>query len=127
MLSAVCLGSNDLARAAKFYDPVMATIGMERLVSETHELGYGRSGSNPILWVVSPYNEEPATFGNGTQVIFSTQDAETVAAFHATALSQGGIDEGAPGPRDYVPGYYGAYCRDLDGNKLHVSVILPTS
>ncbi|MEM9138967.1 MAG: VOC family protein [Pseudomonadota bacterium] len=124
MLTAVCLGSNDLDAATRFYDGVLATLGMVRTVTEAHERGYGAPGATPSLWVVTPYNEQPATFGNGTQIIFSAADPDAVAAFHAAALAAGGQDEGAPGPRDYAPGYYGAYCRDLDGNKLHVSVIL---
>jgi len=72
------------------------------------------------FWVLKPFDGQAATFGNGTQVMFSAQAKEDIAAFHATALQQGGSDEGAPGPRDYSEGYYGAYVRDPDGNKLHV-------
>ena len=123
MLNGVCVGTNDLAKAGAFYDQVLATIGMERTVSESHELGYGFPGKSPAVWVVVPYNEQPATFGNGTQIMFGAQSEDAVAAFHERALSLGGQDEGAPGPRDYTPDYYGAYCRDLDGNKLHVAVL----
>jgi len=123
MLTGACVGTNDLTKAGAFNDPVLATIGMVRLVTVANELGYGPDGGTPTFWVLTPYNEQPASFGNGTQIMFGAQGRDEVIAFHAAALSLGGIDEGAPGPRDYAPGYYGAYCRDLDGNKLHVSVV----
>ncbi|MEM7060347.1 MAG: VOC family protein [Pseudomonadota bacterium] len=126
MLTGACVGTNKLAAAGAFYDQVLTTIGMVRIVSGSHELGYGADGGTPSLWVVVPFNEEPATFGNGTQIMFGAKSQADVAAFHETALRLGGMDEGAPGPRDYAPDYYGAYCRDLDGNKLHVAVIRPT-
>ena len=51
-------------------------------------------------------------------------DSDTVDSFYKVAIDNGGTDEGAPGPRDYAPGYYGAYCRDRDGNKLHIYTML---
>jgi predicted lactoylglutathione lyase len=70
--------------------------------------------------VLKPYDGQPATLGNGTQVIFKAANKDQVQAFHQAAISLGGKDEGGRGSRDYQQGYYGAYCRDLDGNKLHV-------
>ncbi|MGI9351873.1 MAG: VOC family protein [Rhizobiaceae bacterium] len=124
MLSGVCVGTNDLDRAGNFYDKVLATIGMKRLVAVAKEIGYGPDEGPVTFWVLTPYNGQPATFGNGTQVMFSTITQDAVDAFHAAALNMGGQDEGAPGPRDYAPGYFGAYVRDPDGNKLHVSIAL---
>jgi len=122
VLSGVCVGTNNLLQAGEFYDTVMATIGMARIVSGEHELGYAAADGHVSLWVVMPFNEKPATFGNGTQVMFFAPDKDAVAAFHAAALRMNGTDEGLPGPRDYREGYYGAYVRDLDGNKLHVAI-----
>lgn len=124
MLSGVCVGTNALDKAAGFYDAVLATIGMTRQVTAEHELGYAAADGHVSLWVVTPYNEQPATFGNGTQVMFYAPDQAAVKAFHAMALQMRGSDEGLPGPRDYSENYYGAYVRDLDGNKLHVAVRL---
>lgn len=124
MLTTVCLGTNDLARAGSFYDDVLATVGMTRLVTADTELGYGASNTDtPSVWIVRPINEQPATSGNGTQIAFQAPNPEAVDAFHAAVMKHGGSDEGAPGPRTYAPGYYGAYCRDLDGNKLHAFLI----
>ena len=124
MLSGACVGSNNLLKAKKFYAQVLATIEMECLVDLEHELGFGPIGGNPNFWVVKPYNEEQASFGNGTQIMFETDRKNSVIAFYDTALKMGGLDEGMPGPRDYATNYYGAYVRDLDGNKLHISIKL---
>lgn len=124
MLSGVCIGTNDIEAAGTFYDKVLATLGMRRVLDEPHELGYAGSDGRTTVFVVLPFNEQSATFGNGTQIMFYAPDADGVDAFHATALESGGTDEGAPGPRHYHPDYYGAYVRDLDGNKLNVSVDL---
>ena len=122
MLSGVCIGARDVVAAGRFYDPVLATIGMRCALAESHERGYAGADGRITLFVVRPYDGRASTPGNGTQVMFHAPDAGAVRAFHATALARGGTDEGAPGPRDYHPRYYGAYVRDPDGNKLNVSV-----
>lgn len=122
MLIGACVGTNNLKEAKLFYDAVLGSIDMVCQVEAQHEYGYGSENGDPNFWLVVPYNEEAASFGNGTQVIFQAESKEKVQAFHALALKMGGQDEGAPGPRDYAEGYYGAYVRDLDGNKLHVSI-----
>ena len=125
MLTSVCLGTNDLSRAGAFYDEVLAPLGLKRLVTVHNEVGYGPENGSVSLWILTPYDGQSATFGNGTQVIFQAPDTAAVNRFHELTLQHGGKDEGAPGPRDYSPGYYGAYCRDPDGNKLHAFVIEP--
>lgn len=124
MLVGACIGSNNLPVAKEFYDNVLSKIGMSCHVCLEHELGYGSNDGQPNFWVVTPYNEKEATFGNGTQIMFHTENQELVHAFYDTAIKMGGVDEGAPGPRGYAPNYYGAYVRDLDGNKLHISIKL---
>ena len=124
MLSGVCIGTNDLEAADMFYDKVMETIGMNRTVTEANEIGYAGSDGKTTFFILTPYNEKAASFGNGTQVMFYAADEAAVTAFHAMVLKYGGKDDGAPGPRNYHPGYYGAYARDLDGNKLHVAIEL---
>ncbi|MEM8648002.1 MAG: VOC family protein [Pseudomonadota bacterium] len=120
MLAGVCVGTNDLERAGAFYDQVLATVGFERQVTVPREIGYGRPGGPNEFWVLLPFDGKPASVGNGVQVMFATEDEEGVRAFYEAVTRLGGADEGPPGPRDYSEGYYGAYCRDLDGNKLHV-------
>ena len=124
MFTGMCLGVENLETAGKFYDAVLSALGMERLVSEEKELGYGPVDGDANFWVLLPFDGRPATFGNGTQAIFKAPDQSSVDAFHEAALKLGGTDEGAPGPRDYAPGYYGAYCRDPLGNKLHTFCLI---
>lgn len=124
MLSGVCIGTNDLEAAGRFYDGLLETIDMTRTLTVPRELGYAGPDGKVTLFVLLPYDEQPATHGNGTQVMFYAKDRAAVDAFHAKALELGGRDEGAPGPRSYHPDYYGAYVRDPDGNKLNVSVDL---
>ncbi|MCL6416107.1 VOC family protein [Aestuariirhabdus sp. Z084] len=119
MLHGVCLGTNDLARAGVFYDRLLASVGMVRTMEVDNEIGYGPAGGKSCFWVLTPYDGQAASFGNGTQVTFRATSNTAVDGFHRLAIELGGVDEGAPGFR-YRPRYYGAYCRDLDGNKLHV-------
>ena len=118
MLVGVTLGTNQLTAASQFYQRVLAEIGMQQTLSIEGEVGYGVAGISSF-WVLTPFNQEAATVGNGTQVTFRAANNAQVDAFYQAALSAGGSDEGAPGYR-YREHYYGAYCRDLDGNKLHV-------
>jgi catechol 2,3-dioxygenase-like lactoylglutathione lyase family enzyme len=123
MLSHVTLGTNDMTRAREFYDAVLGALGYTRLADFGDEgMGYGPPGDAKDrieFWVLRPFNRERATNGNGWHVAFLAPTRQAVRGFHARALEQGGRDEGAPGLRpDYHPNYYGAYVRDLDGNKL---------
>jgi len=114
------LGTNNLVKAGMFYDGVLATLSMVRLAENDIEIGYGVLAQDPSFWILLPYNKKPASFGNGSQVMLRAKSPETVNDFYAAALKFGGQDEGPPGLRDYAEHYYGAYVRDLDGNKLHV-------
>jgi catechol 2,3-dioxygenase-like lactoylglutathione lyase family enzyme len=119
MLLYVTVGSNDLARAAAFYDSVLATLGYARRVTKDDEIGYGIDGDSRCrFWVVIPYDRQVATVGNGSMVALAAPDRKSVRAFHAAALLSGGSDEGEPGLRPFHAHFYAAYARDPDGNKL---------
>lgn len=130
MFNSVCLGTQDLVRAARFYDATMATLGHSRCdVSGEPNwegwLGWGtyeQHGAKELaLWLCTPFNGQPASLGNGTMVALAAKSWEQVDAFHATALVHGGKSEGAPGLRpQYQPDFYSAYVRDPDGNKLAI-------
>lgn len=113
------VGSNNLEAAKKFYDQLLAVIGMTPAFE--HPSGgrvySGKDGT--IFGVLGPHNGKPATAGNGSMFGFALDSQEAVNAFHAKALALGGTDDGAPGPRGAAGAYF-AYCRDLDGNKLCV-------
>lgn len=118
MYSHITLGTNDHARAEAFYDPLMRVLGHPVLMKGPKILGYGEP-TGPKLFVGAPFDGQAASVGNGVHAAFIVQDRATVDAFHVTALSNGGTDEGPPGLRPhYHPNYYGAYVRDPDGNKL---------
>jgi catechol 2,3-dioxygenase-like lactoylglutathione lyase family enzyme len=113
------LGTNDLPRAARFYDAALAPLGFVRRATEATEVGYGLPGDRRTrIWVTLPFDGKAATVGNGSMPAFVAPDQEAVRAFHEAALAAGGTDEGAPGLRPYGPGFFAAYVRDSDGNKL---------
>ena len=119
MLSYVNLGTHDLQRAAKFYDAALAPLGYVRLANVPREIGYGPKGGQARLWVLLPFDNRPASWGTGTMIGLVAKDEAAVKAAWEAALANGGMDEGAPGPRpQYGGGFYGAYVRDPDGNKL---------
>lgn len=113
------LGTNDLARAARFYDAALAPLGLVRRATEATEVGYGLPDDHRTrLWITLPFDEKPATTGNGSMPALVAPSQQAVRDFHAAALSHGGSDEGAPGLRPYGPAFFAAYVRDPDGNKL---------
>ena len=118
MLRYLTLGSNDIARSGRFYDPVLATLGIGRTKTLDHEIGYGGPGEGMTVWVTKPFDEKPATIGNGSMLAFQAPTRAAVDDFHRQALAHGGRDEGAPGLRPYGDNFYACYVRDPDGNKL---------
>lgn len=113
------IGTNDLKAATRFYDPVMATLGLHRQRTEPDEIGFAAPGDTRCrLWITRPYDQRPATVGNGSMPAFDAASRAAVDAFHAAALAHGGTDEGAPGLRPHGPSFYACYVRDPDGNKL---------
>ncbi len=115
----ITLGTNDLDRAIRFYDPVLATLGLTRARTLETEVGYAAPGDARCrLWITHPFDGRPATVGNGSMPALVAATREAVAAFHRAALAHGGSDEGAPGLRPFGPSFYACYVRDPDGNKL---------
>lgn len=118
MILYLTLGTNDLPRARAFYDPVLARLGVVPVQEDVNEIAYRRAdGQGPHLWLLTPYDRQPATRGNGTMLALTAATRADVRAFHAAALAHGGTDEGAPGLR-YSEHFYSCYVRDPDGNKL---------
>lgn len=121
MIGYVTIGSNNLDRSVAFYDAVLAEIGARRISEMDRLKMYGTAAEGPMLGVCRPYDGKAAEPGNGTMVALAAGSREQVDSLHAKALSLGATDEGAPGER--MPGFYGAYFRDLDGNKFCVFVM----
>jgi catechol 2,3-dioxygenase-like lactoylglutathione lyase family enzyme len=119
MLLYVTIGTNDLNRAQLFYDAALAPLGLKRRKQDDVEIGYGAEDDTRCrLWVVTPYDRNTATIGNGSMVALEAANRATVDAFYRAALANGGTDEGAPGLRPFHAHFYAAYVRDPDGNKL---------
>ena len=128
MLTYVYFGTNDLARATRFYDATLTLLGMQRCVTGDPEwdrisAGWGTyedEGARELaFWIGKPFDEQPATTGNGSMVAFRARTWKEVDDFHTAALANGGSSEVAPGLRlHYNPDFYAAYVRDPDGNKL---------
>ena len=120
----VMVGTNDLEKSSKFYDAILAHLGMKRVTITERYIGYGHSSedSGVKFYITKPHNKENATAGNGTMVALSAETKEAVDKFHATALKNGAVNEGEPGPRS--DGNYYGYIRDFDGNKITARCVL---
>ena len=94
LLSHVSIGTNDLDRATRFYDTVLATLDCRRMEEHGGVVGYGRR--YPEFWVHAPLDGQPATVGNGTHVALVAESRERVAAFYAAALAAGAAGDGPP-------------------------------
>lgn len=117
MIGYVTLGSNDVPKAAKFYDELLAVIGAGRVLEGDNFVAWGTSQTAPALSLITPFDGNPATVGNGTMVALAVDAPEKVHALHDKAMELGGTNEGDPGARQ--GGFYAGYFRDLDGNKLN--------
>jgi catechol 2,3-dioxygenase-like lactoylglutathione lyase family enzyme len=121
MIGYVTLGTNDLGRAEKFYDELLAELGAKRIVTNERMRFYGSGPGKPMFIVCKPFDGKPASVGNGTMVALTADSKEAVHRIHEKAIALGASDEGAPGPRGN--GFYGGYFRDLDGNKIVAFVL----
>ena len=117
MIGYTTLGTNDIARAARFYDALLAEFGAKRAMENDRLILWTTGPAQPMLSVIKPFDGKSATVGNGVMIALAARSKEQVAAIHKKALSLGGKDEGAPGPRG--DGFYAGYFRDPDGNKLN--------
>ncbi len=118
MIGYVTLGTNDLARAAPFYDALAAELGVGRMMDYDGFIAWGIPGDAAAgIGLTKPHDGNPATVGNGVMVALQAKDREQVDRLHAIALAHGGTCEGPPGPRG--DSFYAGYFRDLDGNKLN--------
>ena len=117
MIGYVTLGTNDLARASKFYDALLAEIGGKRGMESDRFVSWSAGEHTPGIGVIKPFDGKVATNGNGTMVAIAVDSREKVDKLYHKALKLGGKDEGPPGLR--WGNFYVGYFRDLDGNKLN--------
>jgi catechol 2,3-dioxygenase-like lactoylglutathione lyase family enzyme len=115
MIGYITIGTSDLDKALAFYDDLLSGLGGKRVMETGNGYLYGFA-KGALLGVTRPYDGQTQQCGNGNMVALSAGTRDQVNALHARALALGGKDEGAPGVR--VGSFYGAYFRDLDGNKV---------
>jgi catechol 2,3-dioxygenase-like lactoylglutathione lyase family enzyme len=121
MVGYVTIGTNDIDRAARFYDELLAVMGGRRMMDTERFKAWTTAPGAAALSVAIPFDDEPATVGNGVMVALAAADRAQVDAVYAKAIELGATDEGPPGPRG--DGFYAGYFRDLDGNKLNAFVM----
>lgn len=126
MFSHITVGCKDIAKAAVFYEAILSPLDLIRREvlpdGGPQALCWIRRGHPlPRFYVYLPLDGKPAISGNGCMVAFMAPSPAAVDAAYAAGLMALGTDEGAPGLRpQYGDGYYGAYLRDPDGNKIHI-------
>ena len=129
MIGYVTLGTNDLPRAAKFYDAIAKEMGVGRMMDFETFIAWGEFGGGAGIAATKPFDEKEATVGNGTMVAIEAKDRAHVDKIYEVALAHGGTDEGAPGQRGDADengmAFYAGYFRDPDGNKLNAFVMGP--
>lgn len=123
MLGYVTVGTNDLERAAAFYDAIAEEMGVGRMMDFPTFIAWGEMDGAPGIAATKPFDGEKASVGNGVMVALEAKDTAQVHRLYEIALENGGSDEGAPGPRgdadDKGMVFYASYFRDPDGNKLN--------
>jgi len=126
MIDHVSIPVRDLKAAARFYDALLAPLGMKRVREAQKTVGYGKS--YPEFWLNERPAHKPTPPDSGAHICLRASSTEAVDAFHAAALAAGAKSDGAPGPRpEYTRHYYAAFVRDFDGNRIEAVTFLPTA
>ena len=125
MIGYVTLGTNDLERGAAFYDAVCGALGQSRMMEWPGAIAWGTAGGGAGIGLTKPFDQQPATVGNGVMVALECDGPAQVRTVYEVALANGGTDAGPPGARG--DGFYAAYFRDPDGNKLNAFVMGPAA
>ena len=120
MIDHVSIEVRDLQRAAGFYQKVLGTLGMTTLRDRPGTVGFGKD--YPEFWLNLRAGMAPVREDSGIHICVRARDTEAVDAFHAAALAAGGRSDGAPGLRRQ--GYYSAFVRDPDGNRIEAVTFL---
>ena len=117
MIGYTTIGVSDMERAKKFYSELFAEQGAKVVIDSGRIAFIGTKRGEPMLAICEPYDKEAPTPGNGVMIAFPASSKEEADVLYNKAISLGATDDGAPGQR--IPDqFYGAYVRDLDGNKL---------
>ncbi|MBT4907871.1 MAG: VOC family protein [Rhodospirillaceae bacterium] len=114
------IGVRDIKRAMAFYEPTLATLGLEIVMDKGFAVAFGNGSGRQWLWISEPIDKKAVVIANnGAHFALIADSRSTVRAFHAAAMANGGREDGAPGLRpEYIPTYYGTFVLDPDGNKV---------
>jgi catechol 2,3-dioxygenase-like lactoylglutathione lyase family enzyme len=117
MIDHVSVSVRDLQASTRFYEAVFATLGFAKLETRAATVGFGKK--YPEFWINLRGDMEAIAAASGAHVCFRARSTDLVDAFHAAALASGGVSDGAPGLRpQHGEGYYAAFIRDLEGNRI---------
>jgi catechol 2,3-dioxygenase-like lactoylglutathione lyase family enzyme len=118
MIDHVSIAVRDLKAAARFYAPLLATLGLTKQ-REWPDAAVGYGKKYPEFWINARAGMAPVAADSGVHICLRAPSTEAVDAFYAAALAGGGACDGAPGFRtEYHDNYYAAFVRDLDGNRI---------
>lgn len=123
MIGYITVGTNNFEKAAKFYDELFKVVGAGRFLEADRYIAWGRNDGSAGFSITKPYDGREATVGNGVMIALAASSTDEVDKLYAKAMELGATDEGPAGYRDEMPGYYGGYFRDLDGNKINAHYI----
>ena len=121
MIIYTMVGTSDLQRAIKFYDPIFSILGYQPCWRDERSTSWGliEKPMVPRFFIGYPFNGGLSSVGNGAMTAFWVDNEETIKRCYTIGMSSGGNCEGPPGPRpQYGETFYGAYLRDPDGNKI---------
>lgn len=121
MIAYTMIGTTDLPRSIGFYGGLFTIMGLDECWRDDKTVAWGSlSDEKAARFIIGyPFDGGPANVGNGSMTAFLIEDVKLIDRLHALALAAGGSDEGKPGLRpQYGAGFYAAYVRDPDGNKL---------
>ena len=120
MIDHVSIAVRDLDGSGRFYEALLATLGYTKIVTRPGTIGFGKK--YPEFWLNERHHMTPVDADSGTHICLRARDAAAVQAFYAAAIEAGGADDGAPGPRSgEIKGYYAAFIRDPEGNRIEAA------
>ena len=116
MIDHVTVRVSDFAKAKEFYSKALSPLGYS-VMKEFAEYGVAGLGAGGMadLWLSAKGTEDEG------HIAFSAKNKAEVESFYKEALAAGGTDNGKPGYRkEYTPGFYAAFVKDLDGHNIEV-------
>lgn len=121
MIGYTMVGTNDLARSVRFYHPLFSEMGLDQCWQDDQTASWGKTSDENFARFSTgyPFDGKEANVGNGTMTAFLFDNKDMIDRLYQIAMREGAISEGEPGFRpQYGDGFYGAYVRDPDGNKI---------